>query len=202
MYNKKKKIKLSLLDYIYRHPCWTEEHKELLIYMLQFAVENNTLNKMNNPESEYNPDFFLGTTFSGYRLFAGGKYRYLFLQDIPGIGNTLLDYKNFPSFRNVYEVNIALQPAKRIHFFMEGLKPNKYLKERFFNGDSSDLKVVDYRRWGILDIGDTELEFLTISIKPDLIAKTTFYYNGKKIDYKNALLYLDLLPFGSGKYVR
>lgn len=198
-YDKKEKIQLSILDYILGHPYWTKEHKNLLIYLLQLAAENNAVHKINNPESEYNPDFFLGTTFSGYRLFAGSKNRHSFLKNVDGIKNTLLDYKNFPSFRNVPEVSLALQPAKRIHFLLEGLKPNQYLKERFFYGDSSDLKVVENRNWGVLDIGDTELEFLTISVNSDRIAKTKFYLKGREITYEETLSYLHLVPFGSGK---
>lgn len=103
-----------------------------MIYFLQIAAENNTVHKITNLQSEYNPDFFLGTTFSDYQIFTENRYRHVFLQNIPGIGNTLLDYKNFSTFRNVYEVNFALQPTKTIHFFLEELKPNKYLKSQFF----------------------------------------------------------------------
>lgn len=108
MHSKKEKLELSILYYIYENSYWTEAHKKLLIDLLQLAAENNAVHKINNPKSEYNPDFFLGTPFSGYRLFTGGKYRYLFLQSVDGLRNTLLDYKNFPSFRNVHEVKIAL----------------------------------------------------------------------------------------------
>jgi len=188
------KYPIDVLNYIDGHQYWAYKHKQLLKILLQQTAENNANYRMQHPNAEYYPDFFLGTTFAGYRLFAGEKGRHLFLYSITDFANTLLDYKNFPTFRNIAEVQLALRPAQKIHFLLEGLKPNKYLQTRFENTDVSDMKLVSNRKWGKFELGDTEVEFLTVSYDSELFNKTIFYNNGEIISYKNALDNLKL-PF-------
>jgi len=189
------KYPISVFDYIDEHIRWSCNHKRLLRILLQEAAENNANYVMQYPSAEYLPDFFLGTTSAGYRLFAGERSRHQYLHFIPGFANTLLDYKNFPTFRNIAEVQQALEPAQKIHFLLEGLKPNKYLQARFRNSDVSDMKPVCDRKWGVLEWGDTEVEFLTVSCCIELLNKTTFYNDGRIITYSDALEVLKLPIF-------
>ena len=190
--DKKLKYPIDVLSYIDGHQHWSCRHKQLLKSLLQKTAENNAGHRMQHPNEEYYPDFFLGTTFAGYRLFAGEKGRHLFLHAVTGFANTLLDYKNFPTFRNIREVQLALHPAQKIHFLLEGLKPNKYLQVRFENADVSDMKLVSDRKWGKFELGDTEVEFLTVSYDLELFNKTIFYDNGEIISYDDALGKLNL----------
>ena len=57
------------------------------------------------------------------------------------------------------------------------------------------MKLVNNRKWGKFELGDTEVEFLTVSYDFELFGKTIFYHNGEIVSYEDALENLKLPSF-------